>query len=590
MCGESSLFFWSYYNSLLSKALAPSQINYSKEDSPEPPDPPVPPVTHTLVIVSPDTITGESGNIQALYDNVEVSPEWSVSPEGPTISDGEIYFTEDGVYTLQATYEGLVVTKSITLIYKAGWSTETVIDDSGDYPVATTTTTDDSGNIEQEKVAYIDGEPVNIGFDIEPADEDNPVVIDEGKDTKIYSFNGTNGFELFFKFHYDPSLQPVEDYTPKPGDNINYYTFLNMKYEVDPFPGLVIRHKSSDNGFIEISITPINPETQETIVTQPIKVNFTSDGIYDLYMRYEPSAPFEKFVILQNVNGEVKVLTKFDNYTFEFRNEITATLGYTNAGTVEEPIHCRQSTFDVYDFRLNKVMNPWKDVPCTTETESVGDFLITKEIINDTDIVKRLLIEPDPDKTSEEYACLEDGLVFNDIKPFIDKDQVFELEYDVKVNYEDQKIDGEYPDQFQVLINAISEPTNWPGLCIRLYPNGRPESTGSASPRGKFDTRLRYTNDKNVPKYTLAHGEYDIEEDYVIHYRYIYEGTATSICSAFYSYKTNRYVICTNKDLLYAVVPHDFPLCIGCGVDQNLQKFRICKMYIKKIEYVKRIK
>lgn len=584
MSSESLGLFWAYYNSLLLDMLHSSPIKYSKVDPPEPP------IIHTLIIVCGDTITGESGNLQAFYDNIEVNPVWSISPSGPIISSNIISFTDDGTYILTASYKGLTVTKVIKLEYKQGWSTETEIDDSGDYPVATTTTTDDSGNIEQEKVAYIDGEPVNIGFDIEPADADNPVVIDEGKDTKIYSFNGTNGFELFFKFHYDPSLQPVEDYIPKSGDTINYYTFLNMKYEVEPFPGIVIRHKSSDSNFIEISITPINPVTQETIVTQPVKVNFTSDGIYDFYMRYEPSAPFEKFVILQDINGEVKVLTKFDSYTFEFRNEITATLGYTNAGTVEEPIPCRQSIFDVYDFRLNKIMDPWKEVPYTTETESVGNFLITKEITDEDHLVKRLLIEPDPEKTSEEYALLEDGLVFNDIKPFIDKDQVFELEYDVKVNYEDQKIDGVYPDQFQVLINAISEPTNWPGLCIRLYPNGRPENTGSTSSRGKYDTRLRYTNDRNVAKYTLVHGEYDIEEDYIIHYRYIYEGTATSICSAFYSYKTDRYVICTNKDLLYAVVPHDFPLCIGCGVDQNLQKFRTCKMYIKKIEYLRRIK
>lgn len=545
---------------------------------------PEPPIVHTLNIVSPDKAIGESCEIKALYDNEIVTPIWNISPDGPTISGNIITFTEDGSYTITATYKSLSVNKQIEFEYKPGWSTETVIDESGDYPIANTTTTDPDGNKESEIVTYIDGEPVNTGFELEPGSEDGTIAIDEGKDTKIYTFDGTNGFELFFKFHYDPSLQPPPDYADKPGetDTVKHYTLLNMKYEVSPYPGIAVRNNQNSDK-IQVSITPLNP-ADPTKPTVYVDFNFTSDGIYDMYMRYEPSAPFEKFVIIDSLTGNVK--TRFEHYTYEFSNDVTTTLGYVNAGTVEEPIPCRQCIFDVYDFRLNKIMNPWKDAPTITETATHNGLLITKEITNDeSHFVKRLLIEPDPNTSSDEYVLLDDGLVFDDILPFIDSDQVFELEFDVKVSYEDQI---PYNGQYQVLINMIPEIQNhWPGFCVRLASEARPTST---RPNGAVDFRLRYTNDRDVYNNSLkVNALFDIDEDHVMHYRYIYEGTAIRKCSALYSYKTDAYRIFTGN-ALYAVYPHDWPLCIGCALDENRQKSRVCKMYVKKIEYIRNIR
>lgn len=591
--GSSGLEFRKEYNSAIGEyvlviynntasAITIKDFEYSKSEA------------HVLNIVAPSDVVGVSCTINAIYDATAVTPEWAVSPSGPTISGDTLTFIESGTYTLQASYNGLVATKQINVDYKAGWSTETVIDESGDYPVANTTTTDPNGNTESEIVTYIDGEPVNTGFEIEPGDEDVPVTIDEGKDTKIYTFDGTNGFELFFKFYYDPSLQPPPDYADKPGetDTTKHFTVLNMKYEAPPYPGIVIRQNEHDtSNIIHASITPVGS-------TSSTRVNFTNttDGIYDIYIRYEPSAPFEKFVILQTVGGVTNVVSKSDQYTYEFSNNVTTTLGYVNAGTIEEPIPCRQSIFDVYDFRLNKIINPWKEVPITIETYNVGDLLVTKEYTADDDhLVKRMCIEPDPSRTTDEYVYLDEPLVFNDIKPFIDKDQVFELEYDFMIDYEDQTFASN--DNFVVPINAISEPTDWPGLCIRLSKQMKPDEI---FPNGRCDHRLRYTTDRNKREYLLAHSServdgvsydgYAIDDDHIIHYRYIYEGTAASLCSALYSYKTNRYLVFTNLKNLYAVVPHNFPLCIGCAVDANLQKIRICRMKIKKIEYVQKIR
>lgn len=544
---------------------------------------PTPP-TPVLNIVAPDIVTGESCNISAICDGAVVSPEWSIIPQGPTISGNTLSFTNSGTYILRASYNGFTYEKQIDLEYKSGWSTDTVIDDSGDYPVSNTTTTDPDGNKESEIIAYIDGKPVNTGFEIEPGDEDTPVYIDEGKDTKIYTFDGTNGFELFFKFHYDPSIQPAPDYADKPGetDTTKHFTMLNMKYEVPPYPGIAIRNNQGSDK-IQISIMPMNPVDP----SKPVMIEFdrTEDDIYDIYMRYEPSAPFEKFVIIDNRTGNVK--SKFEHYTYEFSNNVTATLGYVNAGTFEDPIPCRQCLFDVYDFRLNKIMNPWKDVPIITETTTHNGLLITKDITSDDrHIVKRLLVEPDPDATSDEYVLLDDGLVFNDILPFIDSQQVFELEFDIKTSYEDQI---PYNDQYQIVVNMIPEIQNhWPGFCVRLGSNNRPSTQ---YPTGRVEYRLRYTNDRNVYNANLtASALYEVESDHIMHYRFIYEGTAVRKCSALYSYKTDAYRIFTNDNMLYAVYPHDWPLCIGCALDANRQKFRVCKMYVKKIEYIRNIK
>jgi len=558
------------YNATTS-AITIKDFEYSKSEA------------HVLNIVAPSDVVGVSCTINAIYDATAVTPEWTVSPSGPTISGDTLTFIESGTYILQASYNGLVATKQINVDYKAGWSTETVIDESGDYPVANTTTTDPNGNTESEIVTYIDGEPVNTGFEIEPGDEDVPVTIDEGKDTKIYTFDGTNGFELFFKFYYDPSLQPPPDYADKPGetDTAKHFTVLNMKYEVPPYPGIVIRQNEHDtSNIIHASITPIGS-------TSSTRVNFTNttDGIYDIYIRYEPSAPFEKFVILQTIDGVTNVVSKSDQYTYEFSNNVTTTLGYVNAGTQEEPIVCRQSIFDVYDFRLNKILYPWKDLPTITETTTHNGLLITKEITNDDDhFVKRLLIEPDHNVTSDEYVLLDDGLIFDDILPFIDSNQIFEFEFDIKASYEDQL---PYNGDFQILISMIPEIQNhWPGFCVRLAKNGRPSSS---KPNGQVDYRLRYTNDRSAYTNSIATAWFDLDSSHIMHYRFIYEGTALRKCSALYSYSSNAYRIFT-KNELYAVYPHDWPLCIGCALDENRQKFRECKMYIKKIEYIRKIK
>ena len=119
-----------------------------------------------LTIVAPDEAIGEYCSIDAMYNGNIVNPNWSLSPEGPTISNGKLSFSDSGEYTLSASYSGLTVEKKIKLEYKQGWKTKTTIDESGDYPVANTTITDDSGNQESETIVYIDGEPMNIGFDI----------------------------------------------------------------------------------------------------------------------------------------------------------------------------------------------------------------------------------------------------------------------------------------------------------------------------------------------------------------------------------------------------------------------------------------
>lgn len=96
-----------------------------------------------LVINSPDTITGTSGNVVALYNNEACAPVWSITSgnSNATIdAQGVITILQSGSITVQAVYNGYTATKGIMLEYQAGTSQETVIDADGS--VTTTTTTE----------------------------------------------------------------------------------------------------------------------------------------------------------------------------------------------------------------------------------------------------------------------------------------------------------------------------------------------------------------------------------------------------------------------------------------------------------------
>ena len=119
------------------------------------------PAVHTFVISGLSTITGETAEYLALYDNASVSATWLITAgnQYATISNGEITIlsgANNSSVTIQASYNGLIATKTITVTYESGTSstteteTETTVDPQTGATTETTTTTvtttDEQGN------------------------------------------------------------------------------------------------------------------------------------------------------------------------------------------------------------------------------------------------------------------------------------------------------------------------------------------------------------------------------------------------------------------------------------------------------------
>ena len=99
-----------------------------------------------LTIQCSDTITGTSGNCVAVYNEIVVTPTWSITSGGShaTInSTGDITITSSGNITVQAVYSGYTTTKNITLVYEANTTTDTTVNEDGSTTTTTTTTTTD---------------------------------------------------------------------------------------------------------------------------------------------------------------------------------------------------------------------------------------------------------------------------------------------------------------------------------------------------------------------------------------------------------------------------------------------------------------
>lgn len=92
-------------------------------------------------------MTGESGNLVALYQSQVVNPTWSITSgnQYATINQsGEITIISSGQITVQAEYSNCVATKTVTLVYQTDSSSQTEVDpDTGAITTTETTTATD---------------------------------------------------------------------------------------------------------------------------------------------------------------------------------------------------------------------------------------------------------------------------------------------------------------------------------------------------------------------------------------------------------------------------------------------------------------
>lgn len=103
-----------------------------------------------LIIEGADTITGTSGNVIGRFNSTTVNPEWTIvnGNNFATIDNrGNITIVSSGTIEIEAQYirnnNTYTATKQIELIYDAGTTTETTVDENGTVTTETTTTTTD---------------------------------------------------------------------------------------------------------------------------------------------------------------------------------------------------------------------------------------------------------------------------------------------------------------------------------------------------------------------------------------------------------------------------------------------------------------
>lgn len=99
-----------------------------------------------LIVEGPDRIEGTSGNVIARYNSNVVTPTWSITSGSnyATIdSAGVITVLSTGTIMVRAFYSGYPATKSISVVYVEGTSSQTIVDEDGSVTTETTTTTTD---------------------------------------------------------------------------------------------------------------------------------------------------------------------------------------------------------------------------------------------------------------------------------------------------------------------------------------------------------------------------------------------------------------------------------------------------------------
>ena len=85
-------------------------------------------------IESPSTISGASGTVVARYNQEIVTPTWSITSGGSCATidaSGNIFISQTGDITIQATYNGYTSTRVIHVEYNANTTTETIIGEDG---------------------------------------------------------------------------------------------------------------------------------------------------------------------------------------------------------------------------------------------------------------------------------------------------------------------------------------------------------------------------------------------------------------------------------------------------------------------------
>jgi hypothetical protein len=374
---------------------------------------------HSLTIGGAETMSGENANYIAIYDrrtDATSAATWSIVTGSQyaeiSATTGELTIltaANASTVVIQADYNGLTATKTVTLSYKAGASasteTEIVIDESGNTTTTTTTVidngdgtstveettviTDDSGNTvgtqESTQNNNADGsyeststtydqngnptETTNASGDtdgnvntqgIEYNESGDPVVTAYTIDTsenpdgeKNYNGDGVNteyyAFDMThgFVLHMHFTL----NFTQQPtGQDENHHNILTMKRATpSPWYGFQIR-QTGNNKYIQLGTQFTTGSNTNTTIPSGTTAS-ANTAEYDLTITYNPTASTNSFVCRNNLTS-TNVYTSNNKFPdIDDLKYLKVTIGYAMDAN-GDPF--RYSNINVLDFSLTR--------------------------------------------------------------------------------------------------------------------------------------------------------------------------------------------------------------------------------------------
>jgi hypothetical protein len=367
----------------------------------------------SIDIQCPSEITAESATVTAVYgdtilhDNVT----WSIvdgSQYAVIDNNGEITISPSAsgsTVVISCSYDGLTETKSVTLTYRSGSTSQTetevvVNPDTGEISTITTTTTenqDGSSTTETTNVApngssettttnyNSDGDPVDgktNTVDVQGNSNTQEVTYDENGDktvmaytidtsgnasgtgetingdginTEFVPWDNSDGWEMHIRFSSSPSGQPnppiVVD-TEDTGTNI-HFTLLCAKSPFKPWPGFHIRWTLNRNTYagnlvLGYTYSGATNSTNRNLAKAP--TSGANANMYDFTISYDPTLKKypSKFRCVDNFGRGSTISYNYDFDPIEYE----LTIGY-NLNQQGQPY--RYSNLTVYEFTINKL-------------------------------------------------------------------------------------------------------------------------------------------------------------------------------------------------------------------------------------------
>ena len=345
---------------------------------------------NTLTIGGYSVAIGETCSFTAICDNVTnvtESATWTVisgSNYGTISSNGTLTISStanESTVVIQATYDGLIATKEVSVTYESGSSTETnteiVVDpETGDTTTTTTTiinysdgtsssesttttydsdgnpsytentSTDVSGNVNTQEIEYDeDGDPIVTGYSIDTSNNPDGVknYNGDGVNTEYYAFDLTHGFVLNINFTINYSRQPS-------GQNENHHNILTMKRATpSPWYGFQLRHSNNNKVIILGTQFATGNNTNTNITGRSTGV--TNEQEFNLTITYNPNASSNKFVCRDNINNKNIYTSNLTFPDIEELRYLKVTIGHA-LDADGNPY--RYSNINVINFSINR--------------------------------------------------------------------------------------------------------------------------------------------------------------------------------------------------------------------------------------------